>query len=207
MLKIIAFLSMLLDHIGIVYFPNIIVFRIIGRLAFPLFAWGIARGYKYTKSFKNYVTRLFILALISQYPYSLLFKTNNLNICFTLLAGLFVLKIYDYKFKLWLKMLLIAFILTISQYFNFEYGIYGILTIFIFYYLWNKECVIYYQGILTLISIIIFKFNPIQLFAVFSFILILILNKYDFKLNKVLQYSFYPLHLFVLFILKKEGII
>ena len=37
MLKIIAAISMLIDHIGYMFFPDVIIFRIIGRLAFPIF--------------------------------------------------------------------------------------------------------------------------------------------------------------------------
>ncbi len=48
-LKIIACIAMTIDHIGYLLFPNIIVFRIIGRLAFPILAYLIAEGCKYTK--------------------------------------------------------------------------------------------------------------------------------------------------------------
>ena len=37
-LKIVASIIMLVDHIGNVLFPKIICLRIIGRLAFPIFA-------------------------------------------------------------------------------------------------------------------------------------------------------------------------
>ena len=54
-LKIIALITMLIDHIGCIFFPNIIVFRVIGRLSYPIFAMFIAEGYYYTKSRKKYV--------------------------------------------------------------------------------------------------------------------------------------------------------
>lgn len=41
---------MLLDHLGTIYFPDLIIFKIIGRLSFPLFAWGIAIGAERTKN-------------------------------------------------------------------------------------------------------------------------------------------------------------
>lgn len=71
MIKIIAFITMLLDHICDVYFPNLIILRIIGRLSFPLFAWEIAKGFKRTRSIKKYVLRLLIIAVISQGPHYL----------------------------------------------------------------------------------------------------------------------------------------
>lgn len=53
MLRLLAMLTMLIDHIGVIFFPDDIILRIVGRLAFPLFAWGIARGYRYTSSLKD----------------------------------------------------------------------------------------------------------------------------------------------------------
>ena len=43
MLKLIAMLTMLVDHIGLLFFPEIMAFRIVGRIAMPLFAYGIAQ--------------------------------------------------------------------------------------------------------------------------------------------------------------------
>ena len=65
-LKIIAIISMTLDHIGIIFFPNIIFFRIIGRMSFPLFAYCTASGCIFTKNIKKYILRLFVLGFISQ---------------------------------------------------------------------------------------------------------------------------------------------
>ena len=48
-LKIIAAIAMTVDHIGVVIFPNFAILRIIGRIAFPIFAFMIAEGCRYTK--------------------------------------------------------------------------------------------------------------------------------------------------------------
>ncbi len=53
-LKIIAAISMLIDHIGYLFFPNLRIFRILGRLAFPIFAFMIAEGCRYTKNKLRY---------------------------------------------------------------------------------------------------------------------------------------------------------
>ena len=50
-IQFIAALTMLIDHIGMVFFPSVIGFRAIGRLSFPLFAFGIAEGVRYTHCF------------------------------------------------------------------------------------------------------------------------------------------------------------
>ena len=49
-LKLIAMLSMLIDHVGMLLFPGVRVLRIIGRLAFPIFAYMIAEGCAHTRS-------------------------------------------------------------------------------------------------------------------------------------------------------------
>ena len=52
-LKLIAIISMLIDHIGAILFPSSEVLRIIGRLAFPIFAFIIVEGYFHTKNLKK----------------------------------------------------------------------------------------------------------------------------------------------------------
>ena len=53
-LKIIALITMLIDHIGLVFFPGIEIFRIIGRISFPIFAFMIAEGCEHTENKKKY---------------------------------------------------------------------------------------------------------------------------------------------------------
>lgn len=65
-LKIIACLSMLIDHVGVVLFPQVIVFRYIGRLAMPIFAFFIAEGCAHTRSKLKYFIKIFVLAVICQ---------------------------------------------------------------------------------------------------------------------------------------------
>ena len=60
-IKLIAIITMTIDHIGAVFFENCLIFRIIGRIAFPLFVYSIMIGYFNTKSIKKYILRLFII--------------------------------------------------------------------------------------------------------------------------------------------------
>ena len=60
-LKYIAALTMLIDHAGLLLFPRNILFRIIGRLAFPIFAFMIAEGCRYTRNKLKYFLSVFIL--------------------------------------------------------------------------------------------------------------------------------------------------
>lgn len=68
-LKIIALISMTIDHIGAYIYPNLDVLRIIGRLAFPLFSFMIAEGCYYTKNRTKYFLMIFGLGLICSAAY------------------------------------------------------------------------------------------------------------------------------------------
>ena len=92
-LKIIAIITMLIDHIGAGLFPSQIWLRMIGRLAFPIFAFLICEGFIHTRDVKRYALRLGIFALISEIPFNLLhsyylFDPSAQNIFLTLLIGL-----------------------------------------------------------------------------------------------------------------------
>ena len=92
-LKLIAVISMILDHTGYVIFGSFSWMNVIGRLAFPIFAFCITEGYAHTSNLKKYFFRLLLFAIISQVPYMLflsIFSDSlmNWNILFTLVLGL-----------------------------------------------------------------------------------------------------------------------
>lgn len=70
LLRLIACLCMAIDHVGKMLFPELTWMRLIGRLAFPLFAYGIAVGAACTKNPLRYLSRVAALALISQPLYA-----------------------------------------------------------------------------------------------------------------------------------------
>lgn len=70
LLKLVAMLTMLCDHAGKMLFPQYPVMRVIGRIAFPIYAYCLAAGCVYTRSPLNYLKRLILLALISQPIYA-----------------------------------------------------------------------------------------------------------------------------------------
>lgn len=92
-LKIIACVSMLIDHIGYILVPEVAFLRYIGRLAMPIFAFFIGEGCLYTRNRKKYFTRIFTLGVICQLFYIgeyLFTKSSNpfyLNILFTFSAS------------------------------------------------------------------------------------------------------------------------
>ena len=91
-LKIIAIISMFLDHLSYSIYGQFSWLNYLGRLSFPIFAFQITEGYHHTKNLKKYFLRLGIFAVISQIPFYLFTNTFTteftLNIFFTLFAGL-----------------------------------------------------------------------------------------------------------------------
>jgi len=98
-MQMLAMLTMLVDHIGIVFFPEIPWLRCIGRLAMPLYAYALVLGYGRTRSFRRYALRLAVIAVLSQlpYPYALMGPDEpfEFNVVFTLLVSLAVLRLID----------------------------------------------------------------------------------------------------------------
>ena len=108
-LKLIAMITMFIDHFGYAIMGQFSFFNLFGRLAFPIFAFQISEGFIHTKSVKKYLLRLIIFALISQIPFSLftyyIVHSNpfTLNVFFTLAFGLVSIYIYDLIIKLFDK--------------------------------------------------------------------------------------------------------
>ena len=53
-LKILAAIFMVIDHVGLMFFPSMIIFRCIGRLSMPIFAFMISEGARYTRNKLKY---------------------------------------------------------------------------------------------------------------------------------------------------------
>lgn len=65
-LKLIAMITMTVDHVGMLFFPQSALLRIIGRLAFPVYAYMIAEGCSYTRSMGKYLGSVGAMALLCQ---------------------------------------------------------------------------------------------------------------------------------------------
>lgn len=65
-LKILALITMTIDHVGVVLLPQYVILRVIGRLTYPIFAYMIAEGCFYTHSKKRYLGGIFALGLVCQ---------------------------------------------------------------------------------------------------------------------------------------------
>lgn len=99
-LHIWAMLLMLCDHLQLTLLPDLPVLRCIGRLAFPLFAFMAVEGYLHTRSLKNYLLRLLMLAVISEIPFDLLvsgsvFDPMHQNVIWTIILGLCCIRAFE----------------------------------------------------------------------------------------------------------------
>ena len=70
LLKLVAMITMFIDHAGKMLFPQYPIMRVIGRIAFPIYAYCIAAGCVYTRNPLNYFKRVVLMALISQPLYA-----------------------------------------------------------------------------------------------------------------------------------------
>lgn len=213
-LKIIAIIAMLFDHVGYIIFKKFTFMNYIGRLAFPIFAFGISEGYKYTKDLKKYFLRLGIFALISQIPYMLFLNSIGsndftLNIFFTLILGLLAITIYEKVNNKYLGLLFVLLCSIIAHFGHFDYGWFGIAAIFIFHIFKDKKSLMNLSFIIAtfvnyLYNYVItlrIEYLFIILFCCLSLILINLYNGKKGKDIKYILYLFYPLHLIVLYLL------
>jgi len=209
-LKVIAIVTMTIDHINDVLYSNTLFLHIIGRLAFPLFAYLIALGIESTKKPKKYMATLLSFALISQVPYFLAFGIQpfeRLNILFSLFLG--ALTIYFFN-----KRSLLAFIpLLLSVLLNTEGSYYVVLTVVCMKILKDNPKL----GFLALFALNLqFLLIPdTQVLSLFAVPLIFLHVKgwlkmeilipessFAYSLRKYAFYAYYPLHLALLFSIK-----
>lgn len=212
-LKIIAVITMFIDHLGYTLFGKFSYLNYIGRISFPIFAFQISEGYIYTKSLKKYFLRLFLFALISQIPFmlfhSIISDTFCLNIFFTLLLGLLSIYIYDkckYKIIGILSCILLA---LIAQFSNCDYGAYGVAIILIFYIFKNNVVnftIFFMLATLIRYSVPCIKYGIFPKEYLYLFICTIIPSLFFAAYNgkkgkdtKYLLYLFYPIHLILLY--------
>lgn len=211
-LKIIAVVTMFIDHAGYVIFGKFSFFNYIGRLAFPIFAFQISEGYIHTKNLKKYFLRLLLFAIISQIPFmlfhSIISDSFALNVFFTLLLGLICIYIYDKLRYKSLALFICALIGFIAEYACCDYGFYGI-AIILFFYIFKSN--ILYSSISFIIINAIKYMLPILNYGLLNEYIYLFIcttipiffiaayNGKKGKNTKLLLYLFYPIHLLLLY--------
>lgn len=199
-LKILAMITMLIDHIGAVLFPQYVVLRIIGRLAFPIYCFLLVEGAIYTKNIEKYSARLLLFALISEIPFDLAFYGRPVswlhqNVFFTLFLGLLGIVIIQKWNKVWF---LCVLTMLVAEFVRTDYGAMGVLFILLFYFIYDKKIYkMFAFGAVTAVSYA----GTVQMYSLFSIVPMLLYNGKRGKNIKYFFYVFYPLHLLVLYLL------
>lgn len=225
-LKVIAAVSMLIDHTGLILFPGNIFLRIIGRISFPIFAFMISEGCYHTRNKIKYFLGIFLLSLLCQGAYFVFDK--RLDMCVLVTFSLSILLIYamDYfkdaifnvkcsakaKYLSFAAFLLsLAAVCILNIYFDIDYGFWGcMLPVFasVFRNRKNNSYAFLNRFDKNIIHVIMLGvgacFVSVDLGGIqgFSLFAIPVLMFYSGKRGKLEMkwffYVFYPLHLVVL---------
>lgn len=209
-LKIIAMISMFIDHLGLQIFPTESIYRIIGRIALPIFAYMIAEGCKYTRKRWLYLVKILSLGLICQVVYFIVDNGSlyqGILITFSLSISIIFTVDKFINTKRIITKICMSFILAIlgfisiglpiifkNQGFIIDYGIIGILMPVLIYYSKGKA-----NKLRVLFMLIAFRGLFKGGIEHFNFLALPFLALYNEKRGKLKMkyafYIFYPLHL------------
>lgn len=202
--------SSFMEKNGLIYILDT-VFRLIGRLGFPIFCFLLIEGFLHTRNVWKYAFRLFLFSLISEIPFDLafrgeLFNTGYQNVFFTLLLGLLALifiqmaekklpgkKVLQYLFVIPVT---VVFMLIAGMFIKCDYGSMGVLTIVVMY-LFHKQRVWEMAGGCVVLSCM-------SLSEITAFFAIIPVYKYNGERGlrlKYIFYAFYPVHLLILYLI------
>lgn len=221
-LKILACLFMLIDHIGVMLLPQVYLLRVVGRLAFPLFAFFIAEGCRYTKNkFRRFLS-VFALGVVCEI-FLVIFEGEYYgNILLTFSVSILLIYLLQFMKAQYKKSVIcgvcfsVAFALCLVMVyfycnkFRLDYGFFGVLTpVFCvllddcgdfskkLYEKIDRKVVSLMMLGLALVLLVIFDSElDCQVWCLLSVLLLALYNglrgKYKFKLG---FYLFYPLHI------------
>ena len=202
-LKMIAMLSMTIDHMAYYYgIENPYLYelmRTIGRIAFPTFAFLLAEGFVHTKNRQKYMLSLFIFALLSEIPWFLLNHDGSHNVLFTLLAGVLGLYVLENCKNRWLTMAFITSIACATIFADTDYSWKGFGLVLIFYMFRGRP------ELQTLFGIpLMYEYGITGILMAFA-VIWLYNGERGFVMGKAWKYAFYafyPVHLMLIYFLR-----
>jgi hypothetical protein len=224
LLKLLALVFMIIDHSGKMLFPFIPEMRLLGRIAFPLYAWSLVVGSEYTRDIWRYAIRIAVVGLIAQ-PFYMLGLNHTWvepNIFLTLLLALLgIAAIKEHKY--WSQILGPVLAVILGAALQPDYGWRGVFLMLMLYgarksksglfvaflsftFFWggNGSPVTQVFGWrlpifdIRYLSDIATPFFRTQALAWMALPLIVFSTNTHFKLPKWLGYAAYPLHLAIL---------
>lgn len=208
-LKLIALVAMTIDHIGVSIFPDIPIFRIIGRLAFPIFAYMIAEGCTYTRSKIRYLASIGTVALLCQTVY--FWFCGSLYQCIFVTFFLSVVMVYATDnlinkkdgFSAIIAIITLALILIVTNVlpnllsntdFAVDYGIFGVMVPVLVYVAPGKIPKLF--ALIVGLVFLSYASGYIQWYSLLSVVPLLFYNGQRGMMNtKWLFYVYYPVHL------------
>lgn len=200
----VAAILMVIDHIGYIFFPDMLIWRIVGRLSLPLFAYGIAKGYGYSHekgTEERYLKKMLILAICSQVPYYLM-AGEGINIGFTWVCSLLLMMILSRTEISRLRVVLeCLMVLCVAYLLDVDYGIYGVLMPFAVHSKYKYHKMFLHTVLLWAVYVAMNGIGGlIQVFACLSVPLLVILEPLNGKIRlpKRFFYVFYPAHIVIL---------
>ena len=199
-LKMIAAVTMLIDHVGYIFFPQYIFLRIIGRISFPIFAFLIVEGFMHTRDVKKYIFRMLVFALVTEIPFDFAFygavnwEHQNVLITFVLaLLALYIDRQYTRKIGI-----VAAFALAfLAEFIGSDYGMLGVIIVMMFY--WNYDR--FYNKMIFGTASLTLLVTSYQIFDVLAMIPIGLYNGKKGIGLKYFFYVFYPGHLLILYLI------
>lgn len=210
-LKVLALITMIIDHYGAIFQNDIITFRIIGRLAFPIYCFLLVEGYFHTSDVKQYAKRLLLFALISEIPFDLAFYNKigftHQNIFFTLFLGLAAIYFIDnkdgkYNFS---KSVVIISTCLLAVILSVDYNAIGIIYILMLYLTRSYDKFKRFKIVGLAMFAVNFSSHWLQQFSLLSLIPMYFYNGKLGPKNKTVQilfYAAYPLHLMIFYLIK-----
>lgn len=204
-LKCIAVISMAIDHIGAVLFPQAVFLRIIGRLAFPIFCFQVVEGFLHTRDARRYLLRLGIFAAVSEIPYDLAFHGRLVdlsaqNVFFTLALGVLMMVLLRAERSIPLQILAALSVMLGASLLHTDYGGKGILLILAYYLFRERKALRLSTGAgWNLMYGLIYGFQCVQCYGVLATPLLALYNGGQGRKVKYFFYLFYPAHLLVLY--------
>lgn len=201
-LKMIAIVAMAVDHVGAVLFPQYLGLRIIGRIAFPIFAYTLVEGFLHTRDVKKYMMRLGLLAVVSEIPFDLAFfgtplEFTHQNVFFTMFLGIAMLYLYLKTVSKWRQFLAVLGMLLLAEFLCTDYSSAGLLMIFLFYQFRGTKL----WQLIGMAFVNIFYMGYLQVYACFAAIPIAMYNGERGPKCKWFFYWFYPVHLIVIYLI------
>ena len=222
-LKIIAIISMVLDHIKYaIPATKCFATEYLGRISFPIFAFLISEGFIHTHSRIKYMLRMLIFAIISQIPFYIfahyiVHSKAILNVMFTFeiaLIGLYIIEYFKRNingiyiiFQYFIIFIVLSSILIISYYIHPDYGWYGVASVWVLYiFRKSKILTTLFFSILTVLYYMSgkldFFYNKNYFYVISSLIPLVLFLFYNGKQGRKLKYFFYifyPVHFIILY--------